>query len=28
MADLMRFLRETGHEPRILPISGPEAPVG
>jgi Ala-tRNA(Pro) deacylase len=24
-ADLLRFLRETGHEPRILPISGAEA---
>jgi Ala-tRNA(Pro) deacylase len=24
-ADLLRFLRETGHEPRILPISGPDA---
>jgi Ala-tRNA(Pro) deacylase len=23
--DLLRFLRETGHEPRILPISGPTA---
>jgi Ala-tRNA(Pro) deacylase len=23
--DLLRFLRATGHEPRILPLSGPEA---
>jgi Ala-tRNA(Pro) deacylase len=23
VADLLRFLRETGHEPRILPVSGP-----
>lgn len=23
MPDLLRFLRETGHEPRILPVSGP-----
>jgi Ala-tRNA(Pro) deacylase len=27
-ADLLRFLRETGHEPRILPISGPEVVAG
>jgi Ala-tRNA(Pro) deacylase len=27
-ADLLRFLRETGHEPRIMPISGPEAGAG
>ena len=26
-ADLLRFLRATGHEPRILPLSGPE-PAG
>jgi Ala-tRNA(Pro) deacylase len=23
VADLLRFLRETGHEPHILPVSGP-----
>ena len=23
VADLLRFLRETGHEPRVLPLSGP-----
>jgi len=23
-ADLLRFLRATGHEPRVLPLSGPE----
>jgi Ala-tRNA(Pro) deacylase len=23
VADLLRFLQETGHEPRILPLSGP-----
>ena len=22
--DLLRFLRDTGHEPRIMPISGPK----
>jgi Ala-tRNA(Pro) deacylase len=27
-ADLLRFLRETGHEPRIMPISGAEAGAG
>ena len=25
--DLLRFLRATGHEPRILPLSGPEPPA-
>jgi Ala-tRNA(Pro) deacylase len=27
-ADLMRFLVETGHEPRIVPISGPDPGAG
>ena len=27
-ADLIRFLRETGHEPRIFPISGPDPSAG
>jgi Ala-tRNA(Pro) deacylase len=25
--DLLRFLRATGHEPRIVPVSGPEPEV-